>query len=185
MLDRDRNQDKFIDRFAISVSVPVNSSIERANYTGVFGVAMLEVSFYIVNLTESNPTVVNSMESTLTDVNNGYELRLTIYSYRNPSHGCAGCTKCCDGACNRGCDTYFYLCVRPFQTTFSRNEKIFQRDCPSDEVVVTESEDNKIYGATFSDIVLGVDNPIIFSKITNVSHTKYSYVPIIRWSSKR
>ena len=137
----------------------MNSSIERANYTGVFGVATLEVSFYIVNPTESN----------LTDVNNGYELLVTIFSYRNPSHRCAGCTNCCDGNCNRGlCDTYFYLCVRPFETNFTRNVRIMQGDCPPDEEVTTENEMDSD-GNQFDDDVLGVANPINFSRIANVS----------------
>ena len=209
LLDYDSTKNDLIDRFAINISDSMNSFIERANYSGIFRVAMLEVSFYIINncpTTESSPTAANSTESdpttessptvtsteggtstvnstesgtamvtsteiTLTDVDNGYELLVTINSYGNPSHECAGCTKCCDGACNRGCDTYFYLCVRPFQTTFPESPMIIRRDCPPDEVVVTENERNRIDGTTFNDTVLGVPNPIIFSKIANVSHT--------------
>ena len=249
LLDRDSGKNDLIDRFAINISVPVNSFIERANYSGVFGMAMLEVSFYVISnssttvssptvvtstesgptavisptvaistesgpivvtstesgptvvisptvvtsidnnpTTESNqtvitstksgstavisPTVVTSTESTLVDIDNGYELLVTINSYGNPTHRCAGCTtNCCDGHCNRGCDTYFYLCVRPFQTISPESPMIIRRDCPPDEVVVTESERNRIDGTTFNDTVLGVANPIIFSKIANVSHT--------------
>ena len=222
MLDYDTEKNDLIDRFAINISDPANPFIERANYTGIFEVAMLEVSFYIISnssttgsnptvvtstesgpttessptvvtstesgpttessptvvtstesgpTTESSPTVVTSTESTLVDIDNGYELLVTINSYRNPTHKCAGCTKCCDGACNRGCDTYFYLCVRPFETTFSRNVTIMQGNCPPDEVVMTESEKDRIDGTTFNDTVLGVANPIIFSRIENVSHT--------------
>ena len=162
ILDKDSNKNDLIDRFAINVSNPVNSSINRANYTGVFGIATLEVSLYIVNLTEDN----------LTEVNNGYELLVTIFSYRNPSHRCAGCNRCCDGNCNTGlCDTYFYFCVRPFKTFFTRNVRIMQEYCPPDEEVITENEKDGINGTTFNNNVLGVANPIIFSKIANVSHT--------------
>ena len=176
----------------------MNSFIERANYTGIFEVAMLEVSFFIINkrpTTESSPTVVTSTESSPTPEisptvistesgptpeisptvvttgspleDNGYELLVTINSYRNPTHRCAGCNNCCDGACNIGCDTYFYLCIRPFKTSFSRN---VQGNCPPDKMVMTESEKDRIDGTTFNDTVLGVANPINFSRIENVSH---------------
>ena len=66
LLDKDSSNSDLIDRFAINISVPVNSFIERANYSGVFGMAMLEVSFYVISnssTTESSPTVVTSTES--------------------------------------------------------------------------------------------------------------------------
>ena len=66
LLDRDSKKNDLIDRFAINISVPVNSFIERANYSGVFGMAMLEVSFHVISnssTTESSPTVVTSTES--------------------------------------------------------------------------------------------------------------------------
>ena len=67
LLDRDSGgKNDLIDRFAINISVPVNSFIERANYSGIFGMAMLEVSFYVISnssTTESSPTVVTSTES--------------------------------------------------------------------------------------------------------------------------
>ena len=140
----------------------MNSSIKRANYTGVFGVATLEVSFYIINPTESN----------LTDVNNGYELLITIFSYRNPYHSCSAC---CDGNCNAGlCDTYFYLCVHPFETNFTRNVRIMQGDCLPDKMVTTKYEMDSD-GNQFDDNVLGVANPINFSRIANVSILRTCY----------
>ena len=63
LLDRDSKKNDLIDRFAINIS---NSFIERANYSGVFGMAMLEVSFHVISnssTTESSPTVVTSTES--------------------------------------------------------------------------------------------------------------------------
>ena len=166
ILDKDKIKNDLIDRFAINVSV---SSLERANYTGIFNVAMLEVSFYLFN----------SSDNKQTDVNNGYELLVTIYSYQNPSHRCVHCSSCCDFlSCNRNgafCDTYFYMCIRPFEATFTRSDAIKQGDCPPDGVVTTEYEED-IDGAKFDDSVFGVTNPIIFSKIPNVSIIKLNLI---------
>ncbi len=101
---------------------------------------------------------------------NGYELLVTIVSYRNPTQDCAGCSSCCDSDCDSGvCDTYFFLCVRPFQFEFTSVEErsIMQGNCPPKTVITTESEFN-VDGDTFGDEVLGMKNPITFYSISYV-----------------
>ena len=64
ILDKDSRKNDLIDRFAINISDPF---MVQANYTGIFGVATLEVSFKNCPTTETiSPTVVTSTESDVT-----------------------------------------------------------------------------------------------------------------------
>ena len=99
---------------------------------------------------------------------NGYELLVRIDSYRNPERLCAGCDGCCDNNCNADlCDTFFYLCTRPFESEEVESILARQGNCLPDETVTTSPDINSA-GRVFTSFVLNVSNPIHFSRIPEV-----------------
>ena len=101
----------------------------------------------------------------------GYELFITVNSYSNPDHRCAGCrpVSCCDFNCDTGfCDTIFYLCLRPYESEVTMSNQTRQGDCPPGEIISTRPDVNSD-GRTFNNFLLNIPNPIRFSHIPNVS----------------
>lgn len=110
---------------------------------------------------------------------NGYELRVTINSYSNPTNTCAACanksTRCCDTNCLLGCDVYFVLCTRPYASPEPLDTLSHGGVCLLN-TVKTRVDFNSA-GSVFQDSVLGTPNPIRFQDIIFVS-VLYAYNPL-------
>ena len=101
-------------------------------------------------------------------INMAYELRVTINAYSNPTNTCAECNRCCDTICSNGCDTFFTLCTRPYMTPPPLTLPSPGTNCPLNSIMTRVDENSN--GAVFGETVLGIQNPVIFTNLPDVSH---------------
>ena len=100
---------------------------------------------------------------------NGYELQVTIHSFRNPNGLCAdqSCDRaCCEGSCPDICDYYFSYCQRPIESPVSLQRLIGEGNCSIWNTLSYEHNDS----AVFTDTVFGIPNPITITGLQWVSN---------------
>ena len=109
-----------------------------------------------------------------------YQVEVRLLGYENPTGRCQGCPfhngfrSCCDSfnrndRCtdgDRGCDSYFTYCLRPFGNQTSQDGGGCS-DRDNSEIMTSQANENDGGVNFFQSTVLGLGNPFLFQGLTN------------------